>query len=71
MRIKGQAGMGDVVGLYYRSPNQEEEVNEAFYKQLEVASQSWVLVLMGGSSYPDICWVSNSTRQAQSKWFLQ
>jgi len=41
VRIKGQPHMGDViVGVYYRPPDQEEEVDEAFYKQLEVASQS-------------------------------
>jgi len=41
VRFKGQAGMGDItVGVYYRSPDQEDEVDEAFFKQLEVASQS-------------------------------
>ena len=39
VRIKGWAGMGDmVVGVYYRSPDQEEEVDEAFFEQLLVAS---------------------------------
>jgi len=38
VRIKGQASMGDtMVGPYCRSPDLEEEVDEAFYKQLEVA----------------------------------
>ena len=33
VRIKGQAHMGDtVVGVYYRPPDQEEEVDEAFYR---------------------------------------
>ena len=41
VRAKGQASMGDTaVGVCYRPPDQEEEVNEAFYRQLEVASQS-------------------------------
>ena len=42
VRIKGQANMGGtVMGVhYYRPPDQEEEVNEAFYRQLEVASRS-------------------------------
>ena len=31
--------MGDtVVGVSYRPPDQEEEVDESFYRQLEVAS---------------------------------
>ena len=64
--------MGDtVVGVYYRSPDQEEEVDEAFYKQLVVVSRSWTLVLMGNFNYPDICWVSSSARHAQSKRFIQ
>ncbi|GAB0207210.1 hypothetical protein GRJ2_003186600 [Grus japonensis] len=39
VRMKGQANMGDtVVGVYYRPPDEEEEVDKAFYRQLEVAS---------------------------------
>jgi len=39
--MKGQAHMGDaVVGVYYRPSDQEEEVNEAFYRKMNVASQS-------------------------------
>ncbi|GAB0202653.1 hypothetical protein GRJ2_002730900 [Grus japonensis] len=53
VRIKGQANMGDtVVGVYYKPPDQEEEVDEAFYRQLEVASRSQALVLMGGLQPP-------------------
>ena len=72
VRIKGrQAGMGDpAVGVYCSSPDQEE-VGEAFYKQLKVASRSWMMVLTGDFNYPDICWVSNSARHAQSKRFLE
>ena len=55
VRIKGQPHMGDViVGVYYRPPDQEEEVHEAFYKQLKAASQSQGLVLMGDFNHPDI-----------------
>ena len=33
--------MGDTVaGAYYRPPDQEEEVDEAFYRQLQAALQS-------------------------------
>jgi len=46
--IKGQAHTGDtVVGVYYRPPEQEEEVNEAFYRQLKAASPSQVLISRG------------------------
>ncbi|GAB0206503.1 hypothetical protein GRJ2_003115900 [Grus japonensis] len=64
--------MGDtVVGVYYRPPDQEEEVDEAFYRQLEVASRSQALVLMGDFNCPDICWKGNRARHAQSRRFLQ
>jgi len=51
-----------VVGVYYRPPDQEEEVDEAFYRQLKVASQSQALVLMGDFIHPDICWKDHITR---------
>jgi len=39
--------MGDtVVGVYYRPPDQEEEVDEALYRQLKAVSLSKTLVLM-------------------------
>ncbi|GAB0205877.1 mitochondrial enolase superfamily member 1 [Grus japonensis] len=72
VRIKGQANMGyTVVGIYNRPPDQEEEVDEAFCRQLEVASQSQSLVLMGDFSHPDICWKSIVAKHAQSRRFLQ
>jgi len=64
--------MGDtVVGVYYRPPDQEEEVDEAFYRQLKIASQSQVLVLMGDFNHPDICWEDDTARHMQSRRFLQ
>ncbi|GAB0209507.1 mitochondrial enolase superfamily member 1 [Grus japonensis] len=64
--------MGDtVVGVYYRPPGQDEEVDEAFCRQLEVASQSQALVLMGDFHHPDICWKGNTARYVQSRRFLQ
>jgi len=55
--------MGDViVGVYYRPPDQEEEVNEAFYRQLKVALQSQALVLMRDFNQPDICWKDHTAR---------
>ena len=64
-KIKGQPKMGDtVVGVCYRPPDQEEEVDEAFYRQLEVALQTQALVLMGDFSHPDICWKTNMASHA-------
>ncbi|GAB0206941.1 hypothetical protein GRJ2_003159700 [Grus japonensis] len=62
---------GTVVGVYYRPPDQEEEVDEAFYRQLEVTSQSQALVVMGDFHHPDICWKGNTARHTQSRMFLQ
>lgn len=50
------------VGVYYRLPDQEEEIDEAFYKMLEIASQSLALILMENFNCPDICWISNTPR---------
>jgi len=72
VKIKGQPHMGDViVGVYYRSPDQNEEVDEAFYKQLQAASQSQALVLMGDFNHPDISWEDHTARHTQPRRFLQ
>ncbi|KAJ7415949.1 hypothetical protein BTVI_36879 [Pitangus sulphuratus] len=49
-----------------KPPDQEEELDEAFYRELETASKSQELVLVGDFNYPDICW-----RSKQSKRFLE
>jgi len=64
--------MGDViVGVYYRPRGQEEEVDEAFYKQLQAALPSQTLVLMGDFNHPDISWEDHTTRHLQSRRILQ
>jgi len=57
------------VGVYYRPPDQEEEIDEAFYRQLEVASQA--LVLTGDFNHPDISWEDHTARHMQSMSFLR
>jgi len=59
------------VCVYYRPPDQEDEIDAAFYKQLQAASQSQALVLMGDFNHPDTSWEDNTARQAQSRRFLQ
>ncbi|PKU48463.1 glycerol kinase [Limosa lapponica baueri] len=72
VRIKGQANMRDtVVGIYYRPPDQDGEVDETFYNQLQVASQLQALVLVGDFNYPGICWKDYTARNIQSERFLQ
>lgn len=57
-----------VVCVYYRSPDQED-IDEAFYIQLKVATQSQALVLMADCC--DICWEVYTARHTQSMRFLQ
>jgi len=72
VRIKGQPHMGDIiVGVYYKPPDQDDEADEAFYRQLTIASPSQALVLMGYFNYPNICWEDHKTRHVQCGRFLQ
>ncbi|GAB0204060.1 protein Hook 3-like [Grus japonensis] len=72
VRIIEKVGKGDtVVGVYYRPPDQEEQVDEAFYRLLEVDPRLQTLVLMGDFSHPNICWRHNTTGQKQSRQFLE
>ena len=72
MKIKGQANTGDaVVGVQYGLADQEEQVDEAFYGQLEMASQSQALVVLGDFNHPDIYWRDNMSQHTQSRKFLQ
>lgn len=51
VRIKGQTRRGDtIVSVCCRPWEQEEEVDEAFYRQLEAASKSQALALVGDLS---------------------
>lgn len=64
--IKGQVNTGDTVSFYYRSAGQEE-VNEAFYRYLDVASWPQAVVLMGHFSHPGICWKDIIAEDTQSR----
>ncbi|TRZ07713.1 hypothetical protein HGM15179_019397 [Zosterops borbonicus] len=55
IRIKGKANKADILLVVcYCPPNQEEEVDSLFYKQLENVSGSLALVLVGNFNLPDI-----------------
>ncbi|KAK4828165.1 LOW QUALITY PROTEIN: hypothetical protein QYF61_024414 [Mycteria americana] len=60
-----------MVGIYYRPPNQDEEADEIFYKQLGEVSQSLALVLMRDFNLPDVCWEYNTAERKQSRKFLE
>lgn len=70
VRIKGKANKADILlGVCYCPPNQEEEVEILFYKQLDNVSGSSALVLVGGFNLPDICWEPNTADKKQSRNF--
>ncbi|KAK4820693.1 hypothetical protein QYF61_003613 [Mycteria americana] len=72
VRIRGKANKADVVvRVCYRPPNQEEETDELFYKQLGEASRSLALVLVGDFNLPDVCWKYNTAERKQSRRFLE
>ncbi|KAK4818426.1 hypothetical protein QYF61_012960, partial [Mycteria americana] len=71
-RMRGKANKADILlGVCYRPPNQDEDADEAFYKQLAGVSQSLVLVLMGDFNLPDVCWKYNIAERKQSRRFLE
>lgn len=56
-----------VVGVCYKPPNQEKEVEGTFFGQLEEDSCSQILVLMGDFNHPGICWNSHGVGYEQSR----
>ncbi|TRZ07701.1 hypothetical protein HGM15179_019408 [Zosterops borbonicus] len=72
VRIKGKANKADILlGVCYHPPDQEEEVDNLFYKQLENVPGSPALVLVGDFNLPDICWELNTAEKRQSREFLE
>ena len=70
--IKAKANKTEViVGVCYRPPTQDEEVDERLYKQLGEVSRSLPLVLVGDFNFPDICWNYNTADKEQSWRFLE
>lgn len=56
IKIRRQTNMGAVVvGIYSRPPDQDEDIDKAFFQQLEEALCLQILVLMGELNYLDIC----------------
>ena len=59
------------MGVCYRPPNQDEETDEEFYRQLAKVAKSSALVLMGDFNFPDISWKCNTAQRKQSRRFLE
>ena len=62
VRIRGKANRADVVGVYYRPPTQDREVDEIFYRHLGEISRSLALVLVGDFNFPESA--GNTTQQS-------
>ena len=72
VKMRRKANKADILlGVCYRPPNQDEEVNEVFYKRLAEVSQSLALVLVGDFNLLDICWKYNTAERKQSRRFLE
>ena len=72
VRIRGKANKADImVGVCYRRPNQDEEADEIFSKQLGEVSQALALVLVGEFNLPDVAGIQqrgNSLGGSCSVW---
>ena len=61
VRIRGRANRANIlVGVCCRPPNQDEETDEAFYRQLAEVVLLPSLVLMGDFNFPVIRWKYNT-----------
>jgi len=68
--IKGRAGSGDIiVGICYRPPDWEDQVDKAVYRQIGALSHSQTLVLGGHFNHPNICWRDSTAGHKQSRKF--
>ena len=72
VRIRDQGNKGSlVVGAYYRLSDQGEPTDEAFVLQLQEASCSQALVLLGDFNHPNTCWKSSMASCGQPKRVLE
>uniref|UniRef100_A0A670IGU3 Reverse transcriptase domain-containing protein n=1 Tax=Podarcis muralis TaxID=64176 RepID=A0A670IGU3_PODMU len=71
VKIKGEKNNRDlIVGVYYRSPSQTKDIDDAFLEQIAKHAKGREIVVMGDFNYPDICWMSNSAKSIRSNRFL-
>ena len=60
-----------VVGVYYRPPDQEEPVDEAFLLQLQKALHSGALNLLRDFNHLDVYWESHVVGSKQSRRLME
>ncbi|RMC11936.1 hypothetical protein DUI87_11065 [Hirundo rustica rustica] len=69
---QGKANKGDIlVGICYRAPNQDEEVDVVFYKKLENIPTPPAFGLVKDFNLVDICWEHNTAEKRHSRRFLE
>jgi len=72
VRIGRKANKADiVVGVCCRPPNQDEEADKIFCKQLGGVSQLLALVLVWDFNLPDVCWKYNTAERKQFRMSLE
>ena len=59
------------MGVCYRPPNQDEEVDKIIYRQLGEVLRSLPPVLVEDFNFPDICWIYDTADREQSRRFLE
>ena len=57
----------EAFGAYYRPSDQAEPVDDAFFLQIQEASQLQALILLGNFNHPDICQKSSTVSCRQSR----
>lgn len=66
VRISRQTNVDDMVGVCYRLPDQEDDVDEASSRCLK-ALCSQAVVLMGKFKHPYLCWMGTTAEHKQSR----
>lgn len=59
-----------MMGVCYRSLNQDQQAGDIFCEELREVSQSLPL-LMGGSNLPDVCWKHSTAERKRARRFLE
>ncbi|KAJ7411268.1 adaptin ear-binding coat-associated protein 1 [Pitangus sulphuratus] len=72
IKLRRKANKADIlVGVCYTPPNQDDEDDELFFKQLADVSKSPTLVLVGDFNLLDVCWELHTVEKRQSRRFLE
>lgn len=72
VRMRGQANKGNLmVGVYYKPPDQGEDVDKMFLLQLQNASCLQAVILLEDLNHPDICWKYSTENCKQPSRLLE